>query len=190
MATAIVTRTFAAALLGAAAMIAPASIVIVPISASAQMMEDASLTGDMVENFIKSYPQVKADAAAIGKKHNIQGGGGADGWGAWMAASGAWGELNGTVTPYGFTDFQQWLQVTMTVAKAYAFAESGGEADSAMSQAIDEIKNNPNIPEAQKEMLLKQVQGSMAAVAGVRPSQENIDAVAPYVAELKTLFDS
>jgi hypothetical protein len=189
MGTSILARAFTLALLAAATLIAPATGP-QPMSASAQMMEDVALTSDMVENFIKSYPQVKADAEAIGKKYNIEGGSGTDSWGAWVTATGAWGELNGAVTPYGFTDFQQWLQVTMTVAKAYAFAESGGGVDAAMSQAIDEIKNNPDIPEAQKEMLLNQMQGSMTAVAGMRPSQENVDAVAPYAAELKALFDN
>lgn len=187
MAGGIVARGLAIALLGVGIFAAPA--VIGKMSASSQMMEDVALSGDMVENFIKSYPEVKAASEAIAKKYDLDtGGDGANAWGAWMTATAAWGELNGVVNSYGFDGFKQWLQVTMTIAKAHAFAEEGG-VDAGLAQAMEEIKNNPDLPAAQKKMLLDQMEGTMAAVGGIRPSQENIDAVAPYAAPLKALFE-
>ena len=188
MARGIVARGLAIALLGAGMI--GASAVIGKTGAAAQMTEDVALTGDMVENFIKSYPEVKAASEGIAQKYNLDTGGeGAGAWAAWATATAAWGELDGVASSYGFDGFKQWLQVTMSIAKAYAFAEEGGGIDAGLAQAMEEIKTNPNIPEAQKKMLIEQMGGSMAAVGGMRPSQENIDAVAPYAGQLKALFE-
>lgn len=173
--------------------VAGASVLAVPVIGSApalaQMGADVELDTGMVESFIASYPAVKEAAATIGAKYGLSTDGDATStWGAWMGATGAWGELNGIVAEHGFTDFAQWLQVTMSVAKAYAFAESGDEMDQGMADALAAIQNDPNLSDAQKEMMIQQLQASMGAVAGVKPSEANIEAVKPYLAELKALF--
>jgi hypothetical protein len=38
-------------------------------------------------------------------------------------------------------------------------------------------------------MLLQQMQAAMGAVNAMRPSQENLDAVAPYADQLAVLFE-
>ncbi|HZP19976.1 MAG TPA: hypothetical protein VFB16_07170 [Bauldia sp.] len=171
----------------------PLSAAVVAAPAAAQMpamMQSIPLTPAVIENFIRSYPAIKEAAPAIGKKYGIDGDDdSAAGWGAWMMATQAWGELNGMVQQYGFSDFGNWLQTTMSVAMAYSFAKEGPQMDTQMAEAIDQIKNNPSIPEAQKQMMLQQMQASSAAIAGVRPPQENIDAITPYLTQLAPLFD-
>ena len=72
---------------------------------------------------------------------------------------------------------------------AYAFAKEGGGIDAGMDQALAEIQNNPSIPEAQKKMLIEQMKMASGAMSAIRPPQENIDAVTPYLEQLKPLFD-
>ncbi len=160
------------------------------VEASAQMMQQVDLDAATVEAFIQSYPAVKDAAKTIGAKYGLSTEGDAQtAWGAWMAATGAWGDLNAIVTPYGFTDFSNWLQVTMTVATTYAFAASGGAIDQGVAQALAAIKDNPSLSDAQKQMMIQQLQGSMGAMAAMQPSETNLAAVKPYMAELKALFD-
>jgi hypothetical protein len=190
MASKLLARGFAAVLFGALTLCGFGGTGIGTTSASAQMGMDVPLDTSLVEAFIQSYAAVKNAAETIGAKSGLDTDGDASSaWGAWMGATGAWGELNGLVTSYGFSDFGHWLQVTMTVAMTYAFAESGGAIDQGMAEALDAITNNPQLSDAQKEMMLQQLQASMGAIAGMQPSQANLDAVQPYMAELKALFE-
>src|SRR5437868_4168047 len=87
----------------ALAVLAPLAIGATP-PASAQGMPQVTLTSESVQAFINSYATVKAAAAKIGAKYGVSNDSSdaASAWGAWLTASGAWGELNGLVTPYGF----------------------------------------------------------------------------------------
>jgi hypothetical protein len=62
--------------------------------------------------------------------------------------------------------------------------------DAQMAEAIAQVQNNPNLSDAQKEMMMQQMQASMGAVAMMRPSQENVDAVAPYADQIQAMLDS
>jgi hypothetical protein len=39
-----------------------------------------------------------------------------------MAATSAWGEMDAMVKPYGFKNFKDWFDDTISLATAYAFA--------------------------------------------------------------------
>ena len=71
---------------------------------------------------------------------------------------------------------------------AYSFAKDGGKMDTQMADAIAKIQNDPNIPAAQKQMLMQQMQASAGAIAAIKPSQANLDAVKPYMTQLAPLF--
>jgi len=159
-------------------------------AAATVQAEQIPLTGDAVAGFVKSYPDLKVHLTALGKKYNIKSKAKdlATGLSAWVTASEAYGELNAAVAPYGFSDFQTWLKTAISVATAYVFAKNGGEIDSKMAAAVAEIKNNPSIPDAQKKMLLQQMQASSAAIGGMRPSQQNIDAVTPYLSQIAAII--
>jgi hypothetical protein len=85
----------------------------------------------IVKQFIASYPAVKATADKIAKKYDVERDSGdqTGGWGAWMAATSAWGEIDAVVRPYGFKNFKAWLDDTINIAMAYAFASHGAEMD-------------------------------------------------------------
>jgi hypothetical protein len=149
-----------------------------------------ALTDAIVKEFVASYPVVKAAADKIAKKYNVErrSGDQTSGWGAWMAATSAWGEMDAVVKPYGFKNFKAWLDDTISIAMAYAFASHGAEMDAGMAQAVNQIKNNPSLSDAQKQMMLQQMQASMGSVNATRPPQGNIDAVKPYASQLASFF--
>jgi hypothetical protein len=157
-------------------------------SVSAQT--DIALTADMVGSFAASYADVKVKADELSAKYEVPDGGTASAaWQAWMGVGGAKEELDDTVGAYGFSDFAAWIQTFSAVARAYAFAKDSGALDSEMAAALEKIRTDPNIPQAQKDMLLQQLQASAGAISGMRPSQENIDAVAPHVDQLSAVFE-
>ena len=154
-----------------------------------QQVPQVALNKTIIESFISSYPTVKQSADTVSKKYNIKTDGAqASGWGAWMGANAAWGEMNAVVKPFGFDTFQTWLNATISVAMAYSFAKDGGKMDTQMADAMAKIQNDPNIPPAQKQMLMQQMQASSGAIASIKPPQANLDAVKPYMAQLAPLF--
>lgn len=173
---------------GAVAVVTPAA------AAQKNAMADVgnvTLTSKNVEALIASFPDVKKAGTALAKKYKSGTDGGkttVDAFSAWLAISAAQGELNGVVTPYGFTDFRQWLDVLVATARAYAFAKDGGDVDAKMAAAIEQIKNNPDIPDAQKKQLLAGIKGAGAVVSTQKPPEVNIAVVTPYMKQLKKVL--
>ena len=161
--------------------------------ALAQMPNQVVLTPQIVAAVIASYPDVKRTTGELEAQYGDPGGGSADpgsALGAWLMVSGAHAALNGAVQAHGFADYQTWVGTVTSVVFAYTFTGEGGAANAQIAEAIAGIQNNPNLTDAQKQMMLQQMQASMGAIAMMQPSQENIDAVAPYAAELKAMFES
>lgn len=158
--------------------------------AASSQTGDIALTSAMVEKFAASYASVRAKADELSAKYEVpEGDTATSAWQAWMGVGGAKAELDAAVAGHGFADFGTWLQVFSSVARAYAFAKDGGALDNDMAQALAQIQNDPNIPQAQKDMLLQQLQASAGAISSMRPSQENIDAVVPYIDQLSVVFE-
>jgi len=161
-------------------------------AAQAPTVEQVALTPEIVEAFIASYPDVRQTADGLSAQYGVDVGDGDDpstAWQAWLAVTGAQNALNAVCQNYGFTGFQQWLQVMVSVATAYAFATGGGDVPGEMAAAIQQIQDDPNMTEAQKQMMMEQMQASMAMMGAIMPPQQNIDAVTPYVDQLAVLFD-
>lgn len=164
-----------------------------PLPAAAQVpgMTPVALSSDMVGNFIESFPKLKEAAEALSRKHDVRGGGDdpVANFGAFLAYRGAIGELDAATRSHGFSGFMDWLQVMSSVATAYMFSREGGGMDRQMAEAMKQIESNPNLTPDQKAMMRQQMQASLAAVAAMRPPQQNLDAVAPHVAALEVLFE-
>jgi hypothetical protein len=163
------------------------------VPAPAQMPNQVVLTPQIVAAVIASYPDVKRTTGELEAQYGDPGGGGDDpdsALGAWLMVSGAHAALNGAVQAHGFADYQTWVGTVTSVVFAYTFAGEGGGANAQMAEAIAGIQNNPNLTDEQKQMMLQQMQASMGAIAMMQPPQQNIDAVAPYAAELEAMFES
>ena len=158
-----------------------------PAVAQAQV----ELTEDMVKNLIASYPGVMEKADALQKKYGDANASTQDPSAALMALmvyGDAAAELNGVVTPFGFTDYMNWIQVLSAVATTYAYYKDGG-IDSQMADAVKEIENNPNMTDAQKKVMLDQMKAASASMDAMRPPQASVDAVNAHITELDALFN-
>lgn len=150
---------------------------------------DYPLTDAVVTGFIASYPAIEKLGETLRQRYGVpQGDDPASGWQAFLAYRDAMGELDSVVTRHGFSGFGDWVQAATAIAVAYAFAQEGGGMDSQMAAAMAEIRNNPDIPAAQKELLLQQFQAQSQMMSSMRPTQANLDAVNAHAAELKALF--
>jgi hypothetical protein len=178
-----VLRRFVAALIGLSL-----SLIVGEQTVSAQSTS-VPLTPEIVENFIASYPEVRAKAAELRSQYEVPDGNDATAWQAWGAVGAAKSQLDAAVQPHGFADFNDWLQTFSTIARAYAFVREGGALDTKLTEAIEKVRNDPNIPDGQKEMILQQLQHSGTAIAGMRPAEESLKAVEPYSEQLKKTLD-
>ncbi len=176
----------------AAVAILVAGLVATDAGAQGLPANQVQLTTGIVEAFIASYPDVRRTADSLEERYGVDAGNGEDpmaAWQGWMAVTEAQGALNSVCQTYGFDGFMPWLQVFSSVATAYAFVREGGGVDEKMAGSIAEVRNNPNLSDAQKQMLIQQMQAAMGMVNTMMPPQENLDAVAPYADRLAILFE-
>jgi hypothetical protein len=175
--------------IGAVVVVACAALL--STNAEAQMpTADRLLTPAVVEAFISSYPVVKQTTDSLSQQYGIDAGDeDPSAWQAWAGVAAAQGALNAACQGYGFSDFSDWVQVFVSVATAYAFAKEGPGTNAEMTNSIAEIQNNPSLSDAQKQMLIQQMQAVMGMMNMIMPPQQNLDAVAPYADQLAALFD-
>lgn len=152
--------------------------------------EAVSLEGATVENFIESYDAVRETAGELSAQYDqSEGSSVIGGWHGWMGEGGARSDLDDTVDAYGFADFGAWVEVLSAIARSYAFVTEFEEADIQISAAQERVQGDPNISEAEREMMLQQLEHTAKTIALMRPAQENIDAVKPHLAELAGFFE-
>ncbi|MCW5713252.1 MAG: hypothetical protein KIT43_01875 [Bauldia sp.] len=129
------------------------------------MMTQAELTEELVVNFIAGYPTIQPALEAAGERYNVPEGNDAAAAMAAMAMLGAaTNELNGIVTPFGFTDFNHYVSVMTSILSALAFA-------------------GPDLTAQEKAMMLQFMPPFMV------PSDANVAVVAAHYTELETLLD-
>ena len=171
------------------ALVVGAALVAAGVAPGDAQVGQVPLTAASIEALIASYPDVKATAAGLHKKYGNPGAGQEtpSAWGAWMAVGAAQGALDASVQAHGFDSFSSWLQVLTSVATAYGVAKSGSQINAGMADAIKQIQNNSSLSDAQKQMMIQQMQASMGTVAAMAPP-DNDAAVTPYLNQLAALF--
>jgi hypothetical protein len=153
---------------------------------------EVTLTPAVIQTFIRTYPVIRPQIDAIGRKYNVSSNrsGPDGGLGAYLTATAAYGEMNAAVAPHGYPDFRAWLNTTMTIIFATQWATGGAQLDAMIAQGQ---RGGPALPPgaalipgvAQQQQLAQQ---GMAALAAMKPSQASIDAVRPYVPQLTPLM--
>jgi hypothetical protein len=171
LASAVRNGVAALALLGAAALPAHAQLPNMAIPGmpgipGMEMFTPIALTDDLVLNFIAGYATITPALEAVSERYNVPAG---DDPAAAMAALGAlnqaMAEMDGIVTPFGFTGFSQYSQVMIAVMGAQAFAD-------------------PTLTEQERTMMRQFMPPFML------PTDENVAVVAPHFAEIQTLIDA
>jgi len=129
------------------------------------MMTQTELTNELVVAFIAGYPTIQPALETVGERYNVPDGGDMAAAMAAMAMLGqATNDLNGIVTPFGFTDFNHYASVMTSILSAFAFA-------------------SPDITAQERAMMLQFMPPFMV------PSDANVAVVAAHYAELEKLLD-
>ncbi len=129
------------------------------------MLAQAELTDELVLNFIAGYPTIQPALEAVAARYNAPTGNDAAAAMAALAMMGAaTNELNAVVTPFGFTDFNQYSSVQISILSAFAFAA-------------------PDLTPQEKAMMLQFMPPFMV------PTDANVAVVAAHYADLDKLLD-
>ncbi|WP_029040131.1 hypothetical protein [Cucumibacter marinus] len=153
----------------------------------------ASLTPDIVQNFVASYPEVRALTQQLETEFDTETmdeESPAAAFIGFMAYEDAQNRINAVIEPHGFSGFMEWLQTMSAVTQAYAWAEQGGAMDQQMAAAIEQVQNNPGLTDEQKTMMIEQITAASDAMGASRPPQENIDAVNAHADAVRSIFEA
>jgi hypothetical protein len=110
-----------------------------------------------------------------------------------LKKAGLYDELNSKVKKLGYDNAEQWSQITEQVTFAWMALEmedNKSQIDAAKAQ-FKAMKNNPDIPAAQKAIMEQMMVPALAMVAlANKSSVEDKNAVKPHQGKLRTYFDS
>ena len=170
-----------------------AALILVFAAPDQSWAKTQALTQDTVKQFIASFPAVKtiavSHAAEKGKaiasiKDNL------------AAVIDAVSDksiaerVSKAVKAHGFKDAKEWGAVAESVGRVYAHLKLGtadGGAKKKLDKAINKIEKNDFLNDKQKQQLVKALR-SGADEALDPPSDENVRAVEPMVAELEAVM--
>ncbi|MDI9243620.1 hypothetical protein [Marinobacter sp. CHS3-4] len=99
--------------------------------------------------------------------------------------------MEDVVQEHGFDSTDSWARAGDRIFHAWTSIEMGrhsGMMGEEMSQAMDQINNNPNMSEAQKEQMRKMMGGAMSAMEQASNAPEaDKQAIRPYMHELRAV---
>ncbi len=140
------------------------------------------LTRDMVQKFIKAMPSVRE----FSKKNNLDnppkelGNNPMNAFLAFLKQRNLLDKANALAKSHGFESMEQLTNVIQSAMLAYGFSKQGKSPEqmkTEMQAAIDQIKNDANVPEAQKKMFLSMIGKQMEMMLKMIPPPGNIEAV-------------
>lgn len=165
-------------------------------TASAQeQMRQTELDRALVERFLASYPEVRA----VGEKYEKERPGQSGSEDPVAALSGfmqhkqALGEIKTVLDKHDFATFTQWLDVARSVAIAYGFVKSGktpGELGNQADKALEEIRKNPDLNDAQKKQMELMVTQQMDMLKEFEPPAKNLAIVTEMKPQIAAVLDS
>jgi hypothetical protein len=168
-----------------------------PAAAQGQdLPPQVQLTPGLVESFIASYPQLQALGKQLEQRYGRAAADPEDptsGIAAFAAYAEARGQIEQIITAHGIGSLEDWTRIAYSVMLAYSFAErgdGGGSVDSEMAEAMEQIRGDRNIPAAQKEQLIAMLEQQMAAISQLRPPAGNIEAVTPYLDQIRSIAEA
>jgi hypothetical protein len=148
-----------------------------------------TLTPAIIQTFLTTYPKIRPQIEAIGRKYNVKStsGGFDGGLGAYATVTAAAAEMNAAVTPYGYPDVKSWLNTTMTVMFSAQWAVMGPLLDQTIAQGQGKVPAGPGLPAGVAATAQAQLQQGAAALAAMKPSDANIAVAKPYAAQIQAL---
>jgi hypothetical protein len=181
------------AVLGAALALSSPIAAIPAGLASVAEAKTASLTGEKIEKFCQSFPEVRKIAVKHAKKKGTDVAGATDQLAAVIDAVGddsAAKEVEAAVRGFGFSNTKEWMAVGQSITLAYAHIKTGGvggKAQKKLQKAIRKIEKNDFLTDKQKAELIKALRKGSDEVLQ-EPPAENLAAVRPMVGKIEAVM--
>lgn len=153
----------------------------------AQEMQ-VTLTPDMVQRFIASWPEFKAlgDKLAADRGVDPNAGTPTAAFAAWAKAEDAKAQIDAIVQKHGFASLEDWSRVADSVMIAYSYDEEE-LSDERLAEILAEVEASPQVPADQKAAAAEQVREYFAAARVMRPLPGNSETIEPFRDELDTV---
>lgn len=144
-----------------------------------------------VARFIKTFPLLKKDLDKYNVKYS-----GKNGTFTYGHALAANQEFLGILKKHGWDE--NFFQKTAVIALGFStivYKKELKNVDPQMQKAIEEIKNNPNVPESTKQQMIQQMKMAKGALKKQEKEMKkalhpaDLALIKPLINELKTLFD-
>jgi hypothetical protein len=177
-------RTVAVAL--AVGMAAPAlAVAQSPTSDAAPMPDQVTLTPDMVQRFIDSWPDFKAlgDKLATDRGVDPSAGTPTAAFSSWAKEADAKAEIDAVVTKHGFASLQDWIGAADSVMIAFSYDEQE-LSEERLAEILAEVEASPQVPPDQKAAAAAQVREYFAAARMLKPLPGNVETIEPFLDEL------
>ena len=155
-------------------------------------LRQVPLTQELVRRFMSSFPKL----LDFGKKYESSSSDSANAstnpskvMSAYVSSLEARNEMQRVLSDNGFKDFGEWTKVATSVALAYGYAKSGKTPDelaAASESAVAKIRDNPNMPDAQKQQMITMMRQQMAQMA---PLPGNLEVAKSLIDELKPVME-
>jgi hypothetical protein len=101
-------------------------------------------------------------------------------------------QLVAALGAYGFESYGDWAATTQTIFATYTYIEVKGATAPPIAEAVDNVLNDPGLPERQKELIKIQVEGIEAKMSDVEvpsPSQTNLEVVIALMPQISTTIE-
>ena len=177
-------RTVAVAL--AVGLAVPAAAVAQSSSSDTAVTQtQVTLTPDMVQRFIASWPDFKAlgDKLAEDRGVDPQAGTPTAAFAAWAREADAKAEIDAVVTRYGFGSLEQWIGVADSVMLAFSY-DAEELSDERLAEILADVEASPQVPPDQKAAAAEQVRAYFAAARALKPLPGNVETVEPFLDDL------
>lgn len=144
------------------------------------------LTADSVDRLLDSYTELTATFK------NYESSGDAQALAEHVRAKDAHNKAKAIVTEHGFESWVDWYQQFLRAVRAYTNLKMKDEqaGQPQLEERIEQIRNNPDISDAQKEQMLEMLEASQGFVKAMTDANpEDIAAVKPHMARFEKVMN-
>jgi hypothetical protein len=98
-----------------------------------------------------------------------------------LRSGGAMSQLSQIAEKHGYDNLMEFLRTAYSIGAAYLFVGADGKRNTAatIDAALERVRNS-DMPEEQKQALLRPLKARRAAVESIDPLPGNVEAVTPY----------
>lgn len=100
--------------------------------------------------------------------------------------------LAAALGPYDFEGYDEWAGTIRTVFAVYSFVRSNGPSAPSVGRAMQQVLNDPSIPQSQKDAIVRLMNEPMAQpleADGLSPTQENLTVVIALVPHIEATVE-